>query len=552
MAEAIGIAGSVVGIVAFGLQLGVTLQTHIEAAVEASDWLQEIAFEINFTAAVLSQLQGIMKKDCDAAAPIFSIDGVRDIKRLSDRCKRIYDVIIILLNEAAEGSKNKKVKREVSADGLDDLSLKLNNHPTRAPGSLEEEQALRELAQELMRKRANHAKQLMQRHTEKADKAMAAAPTTKPESVGPPPGETISYYSGIKQPEALPLLAMTTHDAESGNRKEDGLDKPIVNPSPQPDGTEAMVESDRPQRQDRNMIEHAVHPLSNGFQGREAPSTPPPPPFFYRHPHTASDVVAEDETSGDYSPSTSSQEDGGSQYDDGGSIRGSTGAPTNTTSSNLILRFIPNWAQGIFSRGRHDGRENDRLEAFLLELPARTDLESKPSLMKLEMEQKLIDAALSAIVPRRWQRGRWQMWEQYKAVDSRVRHEIYLAITLSKQWDKQSRTWIAIEVTQSSELGQPESVHIVLFFRLVLSDHEPRSPQQVGTIVPPSPTTDSESTTNFDKHDLDEEIEGLLGPEEIITGEIDTSQLDLGELLKRWTNTPDAGGNGVLSSEPDI
>lgn len=126
MAEAIGVAGSIVGIVAFGLQLGVTLQTHIEAAVEAVDRLQEIAFEINSTAGVLSQLQGIMKKDCDAAAPIFNIDGVRDIKRLSDRCKRIYGVIIILLNEAAEGSENKKVKKQVSADGLDDLSLKLN------------------------------------------------------------------------------------------------------------------------------------------------------------------------------------------------------------------------------------------------------------------------------------------------------------------------------------------------------------------------------------------------------------------------------------------
>lgn len=65
------------------------------------------------------------------------------------------------------------------------------SHPTRAPGSLEEEQALRELAQELMRKRANHTKQVMQRHTEKADKVMAAAPTSKPETAAPPPEKTI-------------------------------------------------------------------------------------------------------------------------------------------------------------------------------------------------------------------------------------------------------------------------------------------------------------------------------------------------------------------------
>ncbi|KAJ4212753.1 hypothetical protein NW759_011392 [Fusarium solani] len=94
------------------------------------------------------------------------------------------------------------------------------------------------------------------------------------------------------------------------------------------------MESDRPQPQDRNMVENAVYPLANGFQRREVPSIPPPPRFFYRPPDAASDVVTEDESGGDYSPLTSNQEDGGSHDDDGGSIRGSTGAPTDTTSSN--------------------------------------------------------------------------------------------------------------------------------------------------------------------------------------------------------------------------
>lgn len=232
---------------------------------------------------------------------------------------------------------------------------------------------------------------------------------------------------------------------------------------PQPDGGEA--ESDRPQPQDKSLAESHVHPLANLLQGREAPTIPAPPPFFYRPPYAGSDVVNEDETSGDYSPSTSNS-DGGSGDDEEGSVSGSTAAPTDATSPNRILRFIPNWVHGIFSRGRQDDRESDRLEAFLLELPTRSDPESKPSLMKLEMEQKDIDAALSAIMPRRWRRGRLQMWEQYKALDLRVRHEVHLAMTLAKQWDTQSRTWIAIEVMQSSELDQQESVHIVLFFRL--------------------------------------------------------------------------------------
>jgi hypothetical protein len=86
--------------------------------------------------------------------------------------------------------------------------------------------------------------------------------------------------------------------------------------------------------------------------------------------------------------------------------------------------------------------------------------------MKLEMEQKHIDATLSAIVPRRWHRGRPQMWEQYKALDPRVRHRIHFALTLAKQWNNQSRTWIATEFMQQSELDQQDSVRVVLFFRL--------------------------------------------------------------------------------------
>ncbi|KAI8665021.1 hypothetical protein NCS56_00936700 [Fusarium sp. Ph1] len=520
MAEAIGVAGSIVGI---------KLAT---------------GFEINSTAVVLSQLQGVIKKDCDAAVPIFNIDGVRDIKRLSDRCKRIYGVII-LLNEAAEGSENKKAETSVKLDLFPHIQV-VNlaqfqiHHPTRDPGSLEEEQALRELAQELMRKRANHAKQIMQRRSEKADKALPAAPTTKPESVAPPPGETIS---GIKQPEAPPLLAITTHDVESGKQTEDGLDKPAVNPSPQPDGMEATMESNRPQPQDGNMVENAVHPLANGFQRREVPSISLPPRFFYRPPDAASDVVTEDESGGDYSPSTSNQEDGGSHDNDGGSIRGSTGAPTDTTSSNLILRFIPNWAHGIFSRGRHDDRESDRLEGFLLELPARADLESKPSLMKIEMEQKHIDAALSAIVPRRWHRGRPQMWEQYKALYPRVRHEIHFAITLAKQWNNQSRTWIATEFMQQSELDQQDSVHVVLFFRL-------------GEEVEPVTlnTSSGNFTLPYEQCRTWEMMESILVKvftKDLITDEIDTSKLNLGELLRRWINVPDSGGNSVFSPESD-
>ncbi|RSL53232.1 hypothetical protein CEP54_010486 [Fusarium duplospermum] len=679
MAEAVGVAGSIVGIVAFGLQLGVTLQTHIEAAVEASDRLQEIAFEINSTAAVLSQLQAVMKKDCDATIPVFNTDGLRDIKRLSDRCKRIYGVIIILLNEAAEGSENKKLKREVSADGIDDLSLKLNklgfrrklawpwleprikrcqqelrqvkldlflhiqvvnlaqyqmhrimekhanirvsqSHPTRAPGSLEEEQALKDLAQELIKKRAMHATKLTRRHTEKTDKAMEVVPTPKVGIAATSPREIICYDRGRNQSEAPPLLATMIQDIQSGGKSEDGPEKPIVGSRPEPDGIETTMESDDTKYHDWKRLRNAVHSVANDFQGPEASSIPPAPHIFSRHIHVARDVATEDEASGTFSPGPSMNfmENGGSRDDEEGSIQrspgappGTTSSPTGTTSSNRMLRFIPNWAHDIFSRGRYGDQKSDKLEAFLIEIPARTDLKKKLALTKLEIGHTHIEAALSATMPRRWRRERPQMWEQYKELDPYVRHEIHHAITLAQQWNNRSRTWIATEFMQSSELDQQGRVHAVLFFRLgdevepvsldtgsrkfILPYEHCRTWEMIerimiqaftsteseddvrngkydivnndtGAIIPPRTwrrvlpgprsrplslsTTGSESTSDIDNHELDEEMEGLLGLEEGSSDEIDTSELGLGELLMRWTNAPDAGGNDVIS--PDM
>lgn len=248
------------------------------------------------------------------------------------------------------------------------------------------------------------------------------------------------------------------------------------------------MESDDTKYHDWKRLRNTVHSLSNDVQDLEEPSVAPPSHSFSRHVYGARDGATEDETSGTSSlcPSPSNSEDGDyldddeesirdGDYrdDDEGSIRRSTGAPpdttsspTGTTSSNGILRFIPNWAHDIFSRDRYDDQKSDKLEAFLLELPARTDLKSKLALTRLEIEHTHVKAALSATMPRRWRRGRPQMWEQYKGFDPRVRHEIHHAITLAKQWNNQSRTWIATEFMQSSELNQQESVHVVLFFRL--------------------------------------------------------------------------------------
>jgi hypothetical protein len=58
MAEALGAAGSIVGIVALGLQLATTLQTYVEAVIEVGERLRDIALDINSTASALKQTLG--------------------------------------------------------------------------------------------------------------------------------------------------------------------------------------------------------------------------------------------------------------------------------------------------------------------------------------------------------------------------------------------------------------------------------------------------------------------------------------------------------------
>ncbi|KAH6867721.1 hypothetical protein B0T10DRAFT_502154 [Thelonectria olida] len=759
MAEAIGVAGSIVGIVAFGLQLGVTLQTYVEAAAEASDRLREIAFEINSTAAVLSQLQDVINKDGNGHVPLFKMDGVLDIKRLSDRCKRIYSVIIILLNEATEGSENRKTKREVSADGVDNLSVKLNklgfrrklawpwlaprikrcqqqlrqvkldlflhiqlvnlaqfqiHHSARAPGSFEEEQALTELAQELRRKRSMHAKQLKRHHDEKADKATAAVAAEEPGTVAAPPGETIRVST---QSEIPPLPPTTRQDARAGQHSKDGLNEPKLALNPEPHDIEPSKESDKPKSQeDRNIVDFAAPPPDNGSHNREAPLGPPIPMSSQSldSVHLRSCEVR-------------SEDHDNPRHDEEGTGHGSTRTSASVTFSNQIrqttIRLIPTWARGIFSRKWHDDWESDELEAFLLEVPARIYSDSPVHLMKLEIGHRQLEAALSTIMPRRWRRGRPQLWEKYKTLGPRVRSEIHHAIKVVKRGTNQRKSWIAIEVMQPPVADPQDSMHVVLFFRLgeetkpinldavgrkftlpyehcrtweMMEDiivsafsntdlddqvqdgrydivnadtdaiilpetwrsavlpgmdlkinmlppmrrhftqappqqkappqpaqqkarpqpappppqqqappqqvpplpqqqappqqappppqqkvaHRPPPPGFPGEFTPPpgvpgwpglsprsgpSPSmvihvlssdttdgdggfaTDSESTTHSDKDELDEEMEGLLGLEERSTDEINTSNLGLGELLKRWTNAPDASRNDELS-----
>ncbi|KAF4464678.1 hypothetical protein FALBO_8476 [Fusarium albosuccineum] len=127
MAEALGAAGSIVGIVAFGLQLAVTLQTYVEAVAEANDRLREVAFDVNSTAAMLKQLQGLIEEDRNSDTPLFNVNGVRDVERLSKKCNKIYSGIVILLNKASEDGDKGQIKMETTADAIPDASIKAIN-----------------------------------------------------------------------------------------------------------------------------------------------------------------------------------------------------------------------------------------------------------------------------------------------------------------------------------------------------------------------------------------------------------------------------------------
>ncbi|KAK4164691.1 hypothetical protein QBC43DRAFT_317341 [Cladorrhinum sp. PSN259] len=124
MADPIGLAGSIIGIVAFGLKLGTTLQTWLELASEAEDWMRDIIFDVNTTASVLRQLQEIIDDDRLAAKQqnrpmILKAEGLDRIQGLAKQCDKTYKAIIVLVYKA---SSQKSEKKTTVPDPID-LSL---------------------------------------------------------------------------------------------------------------------------------------------------------------------------------------------------------------------------------------------------------------------------------------------------------------------------------------------------------------------------------------------------------------------------------------------
>lgn len=124
MAEAIGVASGIVGIFGFGLQLATTLQTYVEAVLEAPERLRDIAFEVSSTASALKQLQDIIdsenKDDREANGTddivrrpkVFKHDGRKEIETLAAQCGKVYVVIVGLVAKAGPSDAKGKAKAD--------------------------------------------------------------------------------------------------------------------------------------------------------------------------------------------------------------------------------------------------------------------------------------------------------------------------------------------------------------------------------------------------------------------------------------------------------
>lgn len=124
MADPLGAAGSIVGIVAMGMKLGTTLQAYVETAVDAEDSIRDIAFEISATASTLQQLLNLIKPAQTEAAgshpPILNEAGLGEILSLADKCRNVYEKIFELVTKAT-GPKADKGKGKENATGVVDL-----------------------------------------------------------------------------------------------------------------------------------------------------------------------------------------------------------------------------------------------------------------------------------------------------------------------------------------------------------------------------------------------------------------------------------------------
>ncbi|KAH8812189.1 hypothetical protein F5884DRAFT_304651 [Xylogone sp. PMI_703] len=122
---ALGAAGSIVGIVGFGLQIAATLQTYTEATLEADERIRDIANDINATASALQRLQDVITRDSKLPqGRVFSVEGLNVVNKIASQCDVVFTRIVQLLNKAGRpGSElsNSQRAKDLTLSTLDHL-----------------------------------------------------------------------------------------------------------------------------------------------------------------------------------------------------------------------------------------------------------------------------------------------------------------------------------------------------------------------------------------------------------------------------------------------
>ena len=123
-ASAIGVAGSAVAIVDFGIKLGLSLAIYVETAANADKRIRQISSEVNAVASALEQLQQIVDQDkADPSNAILSPRGVRDVENEREHCYDIFLQITKILKKAGNSS-----KRISDGNGTEVLTLSNLDH----------------------------------------------------------------------------------------------------------------------------------------------------------------------------------------------------------------------------------------------------------------------------------------------------------------------------------------------------------------------------------------------------------------------------------------
>lgn len=137
MAEALGAAGSIVGIVSFALKLSNTLQLYVATIADRTRVINGIVDDINSTASALQQLHAILEQDGvrsgnNTRHRLVTEEGEQEVKRLASKCQLVYENIVKLVVKAS-GTKDAVESPNGTPASLDNLQAATFSQKMRWP-----------------------------------------------------------------------------------------------------------------------------------------------------------------------------------------------------------------------------------------------------------------------------------------------------------------------------------------------------------------------------------------------------------------------------------